>query len=77
MNEAFPRSNLRKVDLARRIGQSRATMADTALKPLCLQDMILRLHACKPLWCLLEKDRHEGWAPKADLWGVDADEVFE
>ncbi len=34
-----------KVDLAQAIGQSRATMADTLNKPLCLQDMILRLHA--------------------------------
>jgi glycyl-tRNA synthetase alpha chain len=33
------------VEFAGRIGQSRATMADTATTPLSLQDMILRLHA--------------------------------
>ncbi len=41
------------------------------------QGVILKLEACRPQWCLLEKDDHQGWMPKADLWGVDADEVFE
>jgi SH3-like domain-containing protein len=39
--------------------------------------VVLRLKSCGALWCLLEKDAHEGWMPKADLWGVDADEVFD
>ncbi|MFT6887876.1 MAG: SH3-like domain-containing protein [Paracoccaceae bacterium] len=41
------------------------------------QGVILRLLACRPLWCLLEAHDHEGWALKADLWGVDGAEAFE
>lgn len=41
------------------------------------QGVILTVHACRAAWCLLEKDDHEGWMPKTDLWGVDAGEVFE
>ncbi|MFT6773711.1 MAG: SH3-like domain-containing protein [Paracoccaceae bacterium] len=41
------------------------------------QGVILRLLACAKDWCRLEKDGHRGWAPKADLWGVDDDEVFD
>jgi SH3-like domain-containing protein len=41
------------------------------------QGVILTLQACRPTWCLLETDNHEGWMPKADLWGVDANETFE
>lgn len=39
--------------------------------------VILRLLACGALWCRLETGDHEGWAPKADLWGVDDAERFE
>ena len=52
---------------------------DAASQPVARieQGVILRLKACRPLWCLLDKDNHEGWMPKADIWGVDADEVFQ
>lgn len=36
-----------------------------------------RLDACEPHWCLVETSGVEGWAPKADIWGVKPGEVFD
>jgi len=37
--------------------------------------VIARLGKCKPDWCRIAADGYSGWAPKAALWGVDADEI--
>ena len=39
--------------------------------------VILRLEECGPVWCLAEAAGHEGWVPKADIWGVDGAEEFD
>ncbi len=36
---------------------------------------IARLGTCTLEWCYLRADGYSGWAPKARLWGVDADEI--
>ena len=33
--------------------------------------------ACELQWCEISADGYKGWAPKAALWGVSGDEVFE
>lgn len=37
--------------------------------------VIARLHECEPAWCRLSAGGYKGWAPKAVIWGVEADEV--
>ncbi len=37
--------------------------------------VIARLGKCLPDWCRLSVEGRKGWAPKAALWGVDADEI--
>jgi SH3-like domain-containing protein len=37
--------------------------------------VIARLGECEPTWCRLTAGGYKGWAPKAVLWGVEADEV--
>lgn len=37
--------------------------------------VIARLHECEPEWCRLTAGGYKGWAPKAVLWGVEADEI--
>ncbi|MEZ5714228.1 MAG: SH3 domain-containing protein [Paracoccaceae bacterium] len=37
--------------------------------------VIARLGECNPDWCRLTAGGYRGWAPKAALWGVDADEI--
>lgn len=39
--------------------------------------VVLQVDACEPEWCEVEKDGAGGWIPKAALWGVTADEVFD
>jgi SH3-like domain-containing protein len=39
--------------------------------------VIARLSECGPSWCALSAGGHDGWAPKAALWGVDAGEIVE
>jgi len=39
--------------------------------------VIARLRGCRPTWCEVEADGHRGWVPKAAIWGVDPDEVFD
>jgi SH3-like domain-containing protein len=36
-----------------------------------------RLLACAPDWCRVDLAGYRGWAPKAALWGVAADEVVD
>jgi SH3-like domain-containing protein len=38
---------------------------------------VAELEACRPDWCRLDFGEAEGWARKADLWGVGPDEVFD
>ncbi|WP_101068865.1 SH3 domain-containing protein [Roseovarius salinarum] len=37
--------------------------------------VIAQLGACQRDWCSLSAAGYDGWAPKADLWGVDPDEL--
>jgi SH3-like domain-containing protein len=37
--------------------------------------VIARLGECELVWCRLTAGGYKGWAPKAVLWGVEADEV--
>ncbi len=39
--------------------------------------VIARLGKCRREWCRLSAGGYSGWAPKAALWGVDADEIRE
>jgi SH3-like domain-containing protein len=39
--------------------------------------VIARLETCDPAWCRISAGGYGGWAPKAALWGVGADEVLE
>lgn len=39
--------------------------------------VIGRLRKCEPDWCELEIDGHRGWIRKADIWGVDREEVYK
>lgn len=38
--------------------------------------VIARVQTCGPEWCRLRVDGLRGWAPKAALWGVAAEEVI-
>lgn len=35
------------------------------------------LDECGPIWCRFSAQGHRGWIQKADIWGVDAGEIFE
>ena len=37
--------------------------------------VVARLEACTVDWCEIRAGGHRGWAPKATLWGVMADEL--
>jgi len=39
--------------------------------------VIARLSECGPDWCALSAGGHDGWAQKAALWGVDAQEIVD
>lgn len=39
--------------------------------------VIGQLLECEPDWCRVEVEDNKGWVSKADLWGVEADEVVE
>jgi SH3-like domain-containing protein len=39
--------------------------------------VVARILACEGDWCRLRADRLRGWAPRAALWGVTADERIE
>lgn len=41
------------------------------------QGVVARLETCGPAWCRIERDGHAGWVPKAAIWGVGRDEVFD
>ncbi len=38
-------------------------------------NVIARLYDCTLDWCEISADGYDGWAPKAALWGVEADEL--
>ncbi|MGG7565852.1 SH3 domain-containing protein [Rhodovulum sp. DZ06] len=42
-----------------------------------LTGVIVHLEECRAVWCLAEVEGHEGWIAKGDLWGVDANEMFD
>jgi SH3-like domain-containing protein len=37
--------------------------------------VVARLGKCEPEWCELRSGGYKGWAPKARVWGVRADEI--
>ena len=39
--------------------------------------VIIDVERCGVNWCEVEKDDHEGWVQKADIWGARPDETFE
>ena len=39
--------------------------------------VIGQLKKCEPDWCQLELNGRKGWIRKADIWGVDREEVFK
>ena len=54
----------------------RESPADTAAATARAEEgVVARLRRCEPEWCEIEADGHSGWVRKADIWGVDADEV--
>jgi SH3-like domain-containing protein len=41
------------------------------------RDLVARLETCGAQWCRISAGGYGGWAPKAALWGVEADEVID
>ena len=41
------------------------------------QNVVARLEACEVDWCRISAGGYGGWAPKAALWGVGAEEVLD
>lgn len=41
------------------------------------QGVVARLDACRTDWCEISAGGYDGWAQKAALWGVAADETFD
>ena len=39
--------------------------------------VVARLGKCDLEWCRLSSGGFKGWAPKARVWGVDAEEIRE
>ena len=39
--------------------------------------VIIEVDRCGVNWCEVEKDDHEGWVQKDDIWGARPDETFE
>lgn len=39
--------------------------------------VLVALDRCGAVWCRARAGGYKGWVPKADLWGVSADEVFD
>lgn len=40
------------------------------------QGVVAALRDCRPGWCLVDIDGHRGWIARAQIWGVDPDEVW-
>lgn len=40
------------------------------------QGVVAGLRACELAWCEIESDGYRGWVRKADIWGVDPEEVI-
>ncbi len=38
--------------------------------------LIVKLKKCKIDWCLIQKDKYQGWIKKNNIWGVKAHEIF-
>jgi SH3-like domain-containing protein len=41
------------------------------------QGVVVDLEACEEGWCEVDADGYSGWLPKAEVWGVDRDEIFD
>lgn len=39
--------------------------------------VVVQVEACAARWCRVSRGRAQGWAAKADLWGVGRDETFD
>lgn len=49
--------------------------ADAPVAAYAEAGVVARLGACGPDWCRISADGRRGWARKASLWGVAADEI--
>ena len=50
---------------------------DAPVMAVARRGVVARIEACEADWCRLRKDGHRGWARKAALWGVGADEIID
>ncbi len=41
------------------------------------QGVVARLRACRPDWCEVEAEGHDGWVQKGAIWGVEPGEIVE
>lgn len=51
--------------------------ADARELALLERGVIGSLQSCEAGWCQIDIDNMQGWLPRAALWGVEADEVFD
>lgn len=56
---------------------NKAAAQNSNFSAILQKNVIADLLSCTIDWCEVEIDGYEGWVPKADIWGVDDDEVFE
>jgi len=49
----------------------------TAIRAMAEPGVVARLETCDPEWCRVTAGGVTGWLPRARLWGVEPDEVFE
>ena len=52
-------------------------LPDSAINARLQRNVLAWLSACELEWCEITADGYKGWAPKAALWGVSAEELFE
>jgi len=52
-------------------------LPDSAINARLQCNVLAWLSACELEWCEITADGYKGWAPKAALWGVSAEELFE
>lgn len=63
------------MDKTQNLYKKPAASSDVALRAQKL--VIGSLKECEPDWCELEIQGRQGWIRKADIWGVDREEVFK
>lgn len=50
---------------------------DAPVLAVARRGVVARIDECARDWCRIRKDGHRGWARKAALWGVGADEIID